>query len=131
MELSELDPEQSGLRASIVEALVAAGWEPTVIHEMAEEGQDVNYLASLEYGEGDLDLTVDYEPDAGRLHVTLGSAWGDNTELSMPADGRTGSGLAVLVKHQDTLSDETLADCVAELRGVYPELTVEADDGDE
>lgn len=89
MLLSELTPEQASIRQQVTDTLTAAGWTPTLVHEMADDGDDVELLASLENDEAEPPLTVEYEPATNRLHVTIGFTYGDdNTVLLVEVDDR-------------------------------------------
>jgi hypothetical protein len=106
MLLSDLTPEQTAVRSRIVDTLSAAGWTPTMVHEMAEDGDDVNLQASLEYDPSELGLTLEYDAEDNQVHLTLGFVYGDrNRVLIIDVDDKLDAVLQAVIALQDSAGE--------------------------
>lgn len=129
MLLSELSPEQTAVRAKIVDTLSAAGWTPTLVHEMAEDGDDVNLEASLEYDPSELGLTFEYEAEENRAHLTLGFTYGDkNRVLLIEVDDTLDAVLHAVIGVQDTAGEDDMDSVQAAVINTGAKVSIEERD---
>jgi hypothetical protein len=131
MRKAELNNEQASARSYVTETLLAAGWRPSLNHELVEEGLWMPYEATLEFtNDKAVHLRVEYSASEKVVRLKIATTDGEQIQLVTQAGEGLRDFVRVLIEIQSLIAPNSVSIHLKPILQAFPETYVELDEND-